>query len=194
MAGAFACLELGRSPNRPRKQAACDTIPDVPTVVVVQSDELSAWIGIAGVAVGVFLTAGVDSLRKRASDRDKRQGILVDYAGDVRMAGVSLAEARIAAGDNASQQPWAEMIATRKDALAVVHMTAIRAIGSRTGLMATRHAERAMALTDAATVLWAVWDTHPGQALPAAEIIVEHWPAAVKEWFRLLERYMATAG
>ena len=93
--------------------------PDVPTVVVVQSDELSAWIGIAGVAVGVLLTAGIDSLRKRAAERNNRHDILLDYGSNIVTGGISLAEARDAAGVNAHQSPWAEMIATRKDALTV---------------------------------------------------------------------------
>ncbi|MGO8957618.1 MAG: hypothetical protein ACLQFR_09650 [Streptosporangiaceae bacterium] len=31
-----------------------DTMPDVATVVVAQSDELAAWVGVVGVVVGVF--------------------------------------------------------------------------------------------------------------------------------------------
>jgi hypothetical protein len=60
------------------------------TVVVVQSDELAAWVGLAGVVVGVFLTARVDSLRKRMADRAERKEKLISGAFNILKAGVLL--------------------------------------------------------------------------------------------------------
>jgi hypothetical protein len=43
------------------------------TVVVLQSDELGAWIGVAGVAVGVVLAAGIDWWRSRRAERKQKR-------------------------------------------------------------------------------------------------------------------------
>jgi hypothetical protein len=43
----------------------------VSSTVIVQSDSLSAWIGVAGVAVGVALAAGVESSRLSHDDVTK---------------------------------------------------------------------------------------------------------------------------
>jgi hypothetical protein len=50
------------------------------TVVVVQSDDLAAWIGVAGVAVGVLLTAGIDGWRNRKVESKRRRVALI-HAG-----------------------------------------------------------------------------------------------------------------
>jgi hypothetical protein len=44
-------------------------IPSVATVVVVQSDDLAAWIGLAGVALGALLSTGATWLQRRSSER-----------------------------------------------------------------------------------------------------------------------------
>jgi hypothetical protein len=44
------------------------------SVVVVQSDDLAAWIGVAGVAVGIILTTGLEWWRdRRVQRRDSRR-------------------------------------------------------------------------------------------------------------------------
>lgn len=48
-------------------------MPGVATVVIVQSDELAAWLGIAGVVVGAALTAGLQWWRDQGTEEKKRR-------------------------------------------------------------------------------------------------------------------------
>ncbi len=63
----------GQHDARPRISGCaapvCPRLPLVADVVVIQSDSLAAWIGLAGVAVSVLLTGGLE--------RGRREGLPV---------------------------------------------------------------------------------------------------------------------
>ncbi len=83
------------------------------TVVVVQSDELSAWIGVAGVAVGVVLTTGIDSWRGRRAERKETRRRLLQAGSDLSAAAASYQKATRAAGEARDEAVWLEVIQAR---------------------------------------------------------------------------------
>lgn len=93
------------------------------TVVVVQSDDLAAWIGLAGVVVGVVLTEGFDWLKsRRAEQRQKRQELL--RAGDeLAQASTAVADLFRQAGNSVNELPWIEALNARQSALMRAHRT-----------------------------------------------------------------------
>jgi hypothetical protein len=95
-------------------------IPGVATVVVIQSDDLAAWIGVAGVAVGVVLAAGIDWWRNRRAERRQTRCDLLHAGTDLSAAVGSLARAGRAAGAAAKSDPaWMEVVDGRSDAMRV---------------------------------------------------------------------------
>ena len=56
------------------------------TIVVVQPDELGPWLGVAGVTVGVVLTAGIDWLRTRRAERKQMRHDLLRAGSEVAAA------------------------------------------------------------------------------------------------------------
>jgi hypothetical protein len=87
------------------------------TVVVVQSDDLSAWIGLAGVAVGVILTAGIEWWRSRLTDRKETRSRLMRAGSDVQAAAAAFQKATSAAGSARNEAPWLELIHARGEAM-----------------------------------------------------------------------------
>jgi sugar phosphate isomerase/epimerase len=88
------------------------------TVVVVQSDELAAWIGVAGVVVGVVLTAGIDTWRSRRAERKQQRDALIRAGGELARAATALAKAERAAGSHRNEAAWIEAIDARANAMA----------------------------------------------------------------------------
>jgi hypothetical protein len=64
----------------------------VATVIVIQSDDLAAWIGVAGVAVGVVLAAAIDWWRTRRAENKQTRLDLLRAASE--LAGTATAAER----------------------------------------------------------------------------------------------------
>jgi hypothetical protein len=92
-------------------------VPGVATIVVVQSDDLAAWIGVAGVAVGVALGAGIDSLRTRRAERKRMLRDLIRAGSDLAAAAGAFEKAVWLAGDDKGDAAWVEVIDARSDAM-----------------------------------------------------------------------------
>ena len=54
------------------------------TTVIVQSDSLSTWIGLAGVALGALLSTGGSWIQRRWTESSNRQREFHDAADDLR--------------------------------------------------------------------------------------------------------------
>jgi hypothetical protein len=134
-----AVLRPARLPQRPAvpyvalpgaHPEAAERRPRVATVVVVQSHDLSAWIGVAGVAVGVVLAAGIDWLRTRRAERKQMRQVLVRAGSD--LAGAVSAEMDVittATAAGAMDHPaWVALLQARGDELRTAYAT-IREFG-----------------------------------------------------------------
>lgn len=103
-------------------------MPGVATIVVVQSDDLAAWIGVAGVAVGVVLGAGIDSWRSRKAERKRLRRDLTRAGTELAHATTAWARANRAAGEARNEAAWVEVIDARGDAWSAAMLT-IRGAG-----------------------------------------------------------------
>ncbi len=92
------------------------------TVVVVQSDELSAWIGVAGVAVGVVLSTGIDWWRSRRTGRRELRHRLLQAGSDLAAAATGYQSTTRAAGAAMSEPAWHELIQARLEALRTAYL------------------------------------------------------------------------
>ena len=92
-------------------------------VVVVQSDDLSAWIGVAGVAVGVVLAAGIDWWRGRRAERKETRNRLLRAGSELASAVAAYQRTWRAAGKAAGEPAWHEAIQARADALHAAALT-----------------------------------------------------------------------
>jgi len=101
------------------------------SVVVVQSDDLAAWIGLAGVVVGVVLSTSIDSWRSRRADRKQTREALIRAGGELARAAAALAKAERAAGPHKNEPAWIEAIDARANAMAAAGQT-IRLAGDDT--------------------------------------------------------------
>jgi membrane glycosyltransferase len=101
------------------------------TVVVVQSDDLAAWIGVAGVVVGVVLSTSIDAWRSRRADRKQKREALIRAGGELAQSAAALAKAERAAGPHKNEPPWIEAIDARANAMAAAGQT-IRLAGDKT--------------------------------------------------------------
>lgn len=93
------------------------------TIVVVQSDDLSAWIGVAGVAVGVVLTTGIDWWRSRRRERKELRHRLLQAGSDLSAAASAYQKATQAAGEARDEPAWHEVIQTRLEAFRAASLT-----------------------------------------------------------------------
>jgi hypothetical protein len=121
-------------------------MPGVASVVVVQSDELAAWVGVAGVAVGVVLTTGIEALRRHFAARTERTQVILDGGSGIYDAGNAYLLALRIAGDRRAEQPWAEMIASRHEALRAEKTKVMRAAAMKSVRTASKAGRRARAL------------------------------------------------
>lgn len=60
------------------------------TSVIIEPDSASAWIGLAGVAVGVLLTGSLELLRSRLTQRSERQREANQAVSELRASASSL--------------------------------------------------------------------------------------------------------
>jgi hypothetical protein len=93
------------------------------TVVVVQSDELAAWIGVAGVVVGVVLTAGIDWWKSRRAEQKQKRKELIRAGDELAQASAAVAELSRLAGNSANEVPWIEALNARQSAIIRAHRT-----------------------------------------------------------------------
>jgi hypothetical protein len=93
------------------------------TTVVVQPDDLGAWIGVAGVAVGVVLAAGIDWWRSRRTGRKELRQRLMQAGSDLAAAATAYQRTTRAAGTAMNEPAWHELIQTRLDAMRIASLT-----------------------------------------------------------------------
>lgn len=93
------------------------------TVVIVKSDDLSAWIGIAGVIVGVVLAAGIDWQRSRRTERRELRRRLLQSGSDLASAATAYTRTTRAAGAAMGEPAWHEAIQARLDAMSAAALT-----------------------------------------------------------------------
>ena len=83
------------------------------TVVVVQSDQLAAWIGVAGVVVGVALTTVIDSWHTRQAKRKQMRADLLRAKGMLFDSAVAVQRARRVDWDGQRENndpSWAQLV------------------------------------------------------------------------------------
>jgi hypothetical protein len=125
----------------------------MPSVVVVQSGDLAAWVGAVSGLAGVVLGFGLESARRRRRERADLRTALSNAAGRIAFAGGAYRRAMYAAGEHWREQPWIDVIAVREDALeSEVLKVGETLLANPSALWALRghRAERQNAILDAA--------------------------------------------
>ena len=92
-------------------------------IVVVQSDEFAAWIGVAGVVVGVVLTTGIEALRSRRAEQKRLHADLLRAGLEVATGTLAQVAAEEAAGHATNDAAWVEVIQARKLAVTAAYLT-----------------------------------------------------------------------
>ena len=81
------------------------------SIVVVQSDDLAAWIGVAGVVVGVVLSTGLDWWRSRKAKRAVARQELLRAGNELYSATAARTAVVNAAGDAIGEPAWVLVVA-----------------------------------------------------------------------------------
>ena len=81
------------------------------SIVVVQSDDLAAWIGVAGVVVGVVLSTGLDWWRSRRAKRAAARQELLRAGNELYSATAARTAVVNAAGDAIGEPAWVLVVA-----------------------------------------------------------------------------------
>jgi len=98
----------------------CDSMPGMPSVVVVQSDDLAAWIGVAGVVIGIVLGASVDAARHHTAQRRQRQKDLNRAAADILLTGMAFGEAERAVNEHPDDAGYLQILDAKQAEMARV--------------------------------------------------------------------------
>ena len=81
-----------------------------PVVLVVQSDDLAAWVGAVSGLAGVVLGAGIDSWRRKRADRRQMRRDLIHAGTRLATATTAFRRAALAAGDAQAEPQWRAML------------------------------------------------------------------------------------
>jgi hypothetical protein len=88
------------------------------TLVVVQSDDLTAWVGAVSGLAGVALGAALDSWRRRGAERKQARREMLQAALEVRSASFAVVRGKQLAGPAADTDPgWVAVIDARYAAM-----------------------------------------------------------------------------
>lgn len=92
-------------------------------VVIIKSDDLSAWIGIAGVVVGVVLAAWIDWWRSHRTRRLELRHELLRAGSDLAFATGAYHSTARAAGTARDEPAWHELLQARLNEMGTASLT-----------------------------------------------------------------------
>ncbi len=80
------------------------------TVVVVQSGDLAAWVGAVSGLAGVVLGAGIDSLRRKRAERERKRHDLIRAGTRLAQAASAYKRASTVAGNEPADPLWRQIL------------------------------------------------------------------------------------
>jgi hypothetical protein len=85
--------------------------------VIVQSDSLAAWTGLAGALAGVVLAAGIDWWRARRAERKQTRRDLLRAGRELATTATVYGRANRTAGKAKDEPAWREILDARSTAM-----------------------------------------------------------------------------